>query len=215
MRARGSAITEALVATCAVVALGVLLGRWAGSPRPSPSPDPQLPIDEWEEIRTGGTRLGSPDARVVLATFSDFQCPYCADLALAFREAVDRDPTALALLFRHYPLPDIQPHAVAAALASECAGEQGRFEAYHDALFAAQDQIGTVAWDSIGRRAGVADEQRFRTCMAESGPAARIDADVRLANRLGVQGTPTVFADGVPVGGPWTAERLLELAAGS
>lgn len=215
MRPHGSAITEALVATCAVVGLGLLLGRWAGSPRPVPAPDPRQPIEEWEEVRTGGTLLGSLDARVVLATFSDFQCPYCADLASAFREAVDRDPTALALVFRHYPLPDIHPHAVAAAFASECAREQVSFEAYHDALFAMQDRIGTLGWEAIARDAAVPDPERFRTCMAERGPAARIDADVRLANRLGVQGTPTVFADGVPVGGPWTAERLLALAGGS
>ena len=215
MRPRGSAITEALVATCAVVGLGLLLGRWAGSPRPVPSPGPQQPIEAWEEVRTGGTRLGSPDARVVLATFSDFQCPYCADLAHAFREALDRDSTALALVFRHYPLTDIHPHGATAAFASECAGEQGGFEAYHDALFAAQDQIGSLDWDATARDAGVPDVERFRTCMIERRPAARIDADVRLANRLGVQGTPTVFAGGVPVGGPWTAERLLELAAGS
>lgn len=209
---RGSAITEGIVGTCAIVTLGVVLGRWAGRPAATAAVSTD-PIDAWEEVVNGGQRIGPEDARVVLATFSDFQCPWCAEFARAFREAGEQDPQALALVYRHYPLTSIHPFADTAAIAAECAGEQDRFAAYHDALYEAQDRIGVMPWDSLARATGIPDTEAFEACVAEGRPASRVAADVALGDRIGVQGTPTVFADGVPLPGPWTAEQLLGLAA--
>jgi protein-disulfide isomerase len=82
---------------------------------------------------------GNPRAAVVIAEFSDFQCPFCkrwVDQSLAtIRERVGDD---VALAFLHFPIVQIHPNAGNAGAAAICAGEQGRFWEMHDLLFARQ-----------------------------------------------------------------------------
>ena len=70
---------------------------------------------------------GPSDAWVTVVEFADFECPFCrsAQPALTGIEAVYAGD--LRLVFKHFPLTSIHPHARAAAVAAECAGEQGKF----------------------------------------------------------------------------------------
>lgn len=203
-----SALTNGVVSACALCALGVVLGR-AIEPSGADSAAPaEEPVADWAGLIAGGTPMGRPDAPVVLVTFSDFQCPYCARLAVALDSLRRREPSRFRVLYRHMPLGEIHPHAYAAALAAECAAAQGRFERMHDLLFERQPELGVLPWDRLAQEAGVADASAFERCMRANEQRDRILSDARLADSLGIEGTPTVFLDGKRLHGRITPERL-------
>jgi len=87
--------------------------------------------------------IGNPDAPITIIEFSDFQCPFCArfytqTLPLIHEEYIDLGK--VKLVFRDYPIQSIHPNAVPAAVASECANEQGKFKEMHDMLFEKQNE---------------------------------------------------------------------------
>ena len=90
---------------------------------------------------TGAPMEGDPGARVVIAEFSDFQCPFCQrwyyETLPDIRAGVGDD---VALAFLHFPLTQIHPNAAAAHAAAECAGIQGKFWEMHDLVFEQQDE---------------------------------------------------------------------------
>lgn len=83
---------------------------------------------------------GNANAKVVIVEFSDFQCPFC-------KRWTDQNMTRVrgelgdqvAFVFLHFPITQIHPNAGNAALAAQCAAEQGKFWAMHDILFAKQN----------------------------------------------------------------------------
>lgn len=200
-------VLTAVLTLCAVVVTGLVVRREFFAPQP---PDPTAPrqVAGWEPLATGASVLGSADAPVRIITFSDFQCPFCARVNEGMERVRANDPQRVAVVFRHFPLENIHPHAVAAANAAECAGAQGRFEAYHDALFAAQDSIGKRAWDAFARQAGVPDLAEFGRCVAENRFAARVATDQKAGEKLGVNGTPAFIFEGKLITGADAPERL-------
>ncbi len=84
---------------------------------------------------------GDPGAKVMIAEFSDFQCPFCkqwVDATLKrVRSQLGKD---VALAFLHFPIVQIHPNAGKASLAAVCAGKQGKFAQMHDILFNRQTE---------------------------------------------------------------------------
>lgn len=214
MRALLGPVANGIVSACALTGLGVLLGRGIEPRASTPAAEADLtPAREWRRIAEGGTAIGPAGASAVLVTFSDFQCPFCARLAVAVAALRREHPDRFRMVYRHFPLRSIHPHAWTAALASECAAAQGRFEAFHDELFARQDEIGELRWTDLAADAEVPDTAAFARCVAHELPAARIRADVALGDALGVTGTPTVFLNGSRVRVGLSPERLAQLVA--
>jgi protein-disulfide isomerase len=139
---------------------------------------------------------GSAGAPVILE-YGDYECPFSRQ---AFRgiERVERElPGGVRFAFRHFPLTQIHPHALAAASAAEAAARQGRFWEMHELLYHRQkaledDDLRTYA-DQIGL-----DVARFDRDRAGDDVAARIARDVASGEATGVvRGTPTLFIAGV------------------
>jgi len=84
---------------------------------------------------------GDPKARVMIVEFSDFQCPYCAQVEATLKNVLAKHEGVVALAFRDMPVTQIHPQALMAAEAARCAGEQGKFWEYHDLLFADQTKL--------------------------------------------------------------------------
>jgi protein-disulfide isomerase len=94
---------------------------------------------------SGAAFEGSPNARVVIAEFSDFQCPFCLrwnQVTLPEVRKLLGDEVALAFL--HFPITQIHPNAGNASLLAICAGKQGKFWEMHDLLFARQQEWGNL-----------------------------------------------------------------------
>src|SRR4051812_12617968 len=64
-------------------------------------------------------RLGDPDAPTCVVEFGDFECPYCAGAAPVLRELVESSQGQVRLIYRNFPLFEVHPHALTAALAAE------------------------------------------------------------------------------------------------
>src|SRR5690606_11545460 len=77
------------------------------------------------EVAGEGPPRGPPDAPITLVEFSDYQCPYCKSAEKIVAEVLDRYPTQVRLVYRHFPLDNIHPQARGAAEAAACAEEQG------------------------------------------------------------------------------------------
>lgn len=158
-------------------------------------------LREWRAYSDLGASVGAKDAPVQVVVFSDFQCPYCRRFADSVRAVLARYPGRVRMVFRHRPIDEIHPHATAAARASICADRAGRFMEMHDALFAAQDSIGAIAWTAFAVRAGIQDTASFTTCLSDETVTATLADDRKDADALGVTGTPVVLVNEVKVRG--------------
>jgi len=158
------------------------------------------PVDGWGAYSASGHRAGPDSAPVVIVEFADFQCPYCRDLAARLDTIRDEFPREVAVIFRHHPIRS-HPHALAAARASECAAEQGRFWPLHDALYREQPRIGVAPWSEFAVAAGVPDTARFQDCVTSDAPNPALRLDTVASRQLGVTSTPTLLINETRIDG--------------
>ena len=165
------------------------------------------PIDELiDHVR------GPRDARLLLV-YGDFECPYTR-LALREIERVERQlEGGLRFAFRHFPLTEIHPHALAASAAAEAAGLQGRFWEMHAQLFHRQKALEDEDLRRYASELGL-DAERFDIDRTGAAVLARIRRDVDSGRASGVLGTPTLFIDGVVYLGARDAPSMLEALRG-
>ncbi|HXT17233.1 MAG TPA: DsbA family protein [Gemmatimonadaceae bacterium] len=191
------AIMVALVA-CLVLGGGLALQSYRRRSAVPPATPPTL-VANWRQLAEVGNVMGPATAPVTILELSDFQCPFCSQAAASIARLRRHYGAQIKVVFRHYPLTGLHPFAYAAAVASECAAEQGRFEPFHDAVFGNQDSIGKWSWSTVARRAGVADTTAFEACRgdATSAAQARVERDVATGHALGMTGTPTVIVQGL------------------
>ncbi len=195
-----------ILTVCAVLLTGARLKRSLGQDDHD-DPGPRR-IPPAAELVVGGQTMGPSNAKVTIVEFGDFQCPFCARLEGVLGALRRRHPDGIRIVYRHFPLESIHPHARTAALASECAAAQGRFEPYHDLLFRNQDSIGVVSWATFAERAGVTDLSAFRTCLENERYDAAVKRDVTLARQLDIRGTPTLIIGRELLEGVPTVEQL-------
>ena len=189
-------IATLVLVVCALTVTGLVVRRelFATPRRTAAASRAPQRVTEWRSVADGGRIMGPANSAVVITEFSDFQCPYCRRLAPTLKQLRSKYVGQVAVSYRHFPLPRHE-HAVAAALASECASEQGRFEEYHDALFQQADSIGKKAWAEFASSAGVANRRAFEQCMSDSTHLSRVNADLAAGQELRVTGTPTVLVN--------------------
>ena len=149
---------------------------------------------------------GSPAAPVTLVEYGDYQCPYCGEAYAAVREVQRRMGDQLRFVFRNFPLPQVHPNAILAAVFAESAGLAGDFWEAHDWLFEHQDRLDSAGLDDAATALGL-----DRDALERNGPAARdrVVADARSGGQSGVQGTPAFFINGLPFQGSWDVPGLL------
>jgi protein-disulfide isomerase len=197
------------ILACAVVLTASVL---KDHPAPQSSVATTFQVFPRPDLDLVGQVIGRADAGVRVVVFSDFQCPFCAASQPVLRELLRADSNRVQVVYRHLPLETIHPHSWTAALAAECAGDQGRFRAFHDMLFDVQDSIGLIPWVEVASRSGVASPGEFAACLAEERHLGRVERDVLLARDLGVDRTPTfIVGDQGYRGTPprsWLSERI-------
>lgn len=151
---------------------------------------------------------GNAAASVTIIEYGDFQCPYCARLHTVLRELTATDD--VRWIFRHYTLNSGHEEAPAAANAAECAGEQGRFWDYSDALYEKHAALGTNTYLRIAQQMQL-DLTQFRSCMTSTKHRAAIDADNASAEKLEFIGVPTWFVNGKRLSGAMTLDQVREI----
>ena len=104
------------------------------------------------------------------------------------------------LAYLDFPLREIHPQAQTAAEAARCAGEQGKFWEYHDALYAEQSKLDGPGLLAHARLLHL-DEKSFQSCLDSGKFKSKIDADLAQGSKVGVAGTPGFFVNGVFLSG--------------
>lgn len=183
-------------------------------------PDPMEPLVPAAEAAAGvGYTRGADNAAIQVIEFSDFGCPYCGSFARETYPALHKEFVASGKVRWTY-VPFVMgmfPNGSEAAMAAECAAEQGEesFWSMHDAVFADQQ-----AWKRSGEPAQLfsqyaarigLDAARYNSCYREQRPAARITASNRAAERAGVRATPTFFVNGQRIEGALPVEHFQAL----
>jgi protein-disulfide isomerase len=153
-------------------------------------------------------RSGPDDAPVTLVEYGDFECPSCGAAYPYVEEVRRRMGARLRFVYRYFPLTQMHPHAMNAALAAEAAGALGKFWEMHGMLFEHQDALEDADLARYAKALHL-DGKRFVSELASEARVGRIRADIRSGIRSGVNGTPTFFINGVRYDGSWEASDLL------
>ncbi|HKR90967.1 DsbA family protein [Novosphingobium sp.] len=152
-----------------------------------------------------GAVLGNPDGKVTLVEFSDFACGFCRQSLPDVRMLIARNPD-LRIVVRELPI--ISPNSPAAARMGLAAAEQGKYQAFHDAMFAA-GQIDSPTIEAVARKAGL-DMDRARRIAASPTVEAEIRRNLDMASHLGFAGTPSWIAGDRLISGAVGVSQLSE-----
>ncbi|WP_231121660.1 DsbA family protein [Motilibacter peucedani] len=140
--------------------------------------------------------LGDPAAPVTVCEFGDYECPYCGAAAPVLRALVEQSEGRVRLLWRNFPLFDVHPHALTAALAVESTAETSEeaFWAMHRLVFEKQSRLDDAALQDYAARVGA--DPSIATGEPAQRFAGRVREDYEAGIAMGVQATPTLFVDG-------------------
>lgn len=152
-------------------------------------------------------RLGHESAPVEIVIFSDFQCPFCARAAETMHKIYKAKPDAVSIVFKQMPL-QMHPYAAAASLVSMYANEQGKFWQVHDKFFENQKSINTDMLTDVLEEIGGNTDDLFNPESSQKYGTLVIE-DIEDAAKSGVQGTPSIFINGVEISAAANYERLL------
>jgi protein-disulfide isomerase len=156
---------------------------------------------------------GSPTGRLI-TEYGDYECPYSRQAFRQIQQVEKELGGGVRFAFRHFPLTEIHPHALAAAAAAEAAARQGRFWEMHELLFHRQKALGDDDLRRYAAELGL-DAELFDRDRAGSAVLERVRRDVESGNASGeVLGTPTLFIDGVVHRGAYDAAVLLKAVTG-
>jgi protein-disulfide isomerase len=152
-------------------------------------------IDLTDDVRPTDHARGPEHAPVTIVEYGDFECPNCKQAKPAVEIVLNRYPEQVRFVYRHFPLTDVHPHALAAAEAAECAGAQGKFWEMHETLFEHQTHLDRKHLlryaDDLGldmaRVASELDDEIYRQ---------RVLEHLAGGERSGVRGTPGFFVNG-------------------
>ncbi len=146
--------------------------------------------------------LGQADAPVTVIIFGDYECPFCERLYQETEKAMREDYVKtgkVKMVYRDYPL-SFHPSAQPAAEAAECAGDQGAYWQYHDALFERQSTLASLDYTELAGELGL-DKAAFKVCVETRKFADEVAKDMADGTAAGVDGTPASFVNGQLISG--------------
>lgn len=154
--------------------------------------------------------LGQLDAPVQLIVYGEFSCSFCSEFDSVVKQAQKEFGDNLVIAFRHFSLRS-SARAIPSALASECAGEQGKFWEMHDKLFSRNenDYLGEDLFKKYAKELSL-DENKFSDCLSTEKYKEKIISQIKEAGDFGVIGTPTSFLNGRLLPGAYQFEDFVD-----
>lgn len=146
-------------------------------------------------ITIADPQLGPPDAPIIIVNYGDYACPACQELESVLKELVANYPTPIKIVWKDLPNSSLHPTALPAAIASRCAGEQGRFWDYHSALM--YGQISQSTEDLLALANGLELKiGAFTKCLESQATLPFIERSFTEGVSLGIVSTPTLYING-------------------
>jgi protein-disulfide isomerase len=150
------------------------------------------------------TKGNNKESKVTIIEFADFQCPYCGEANKIIDKIINDNPDSILYVFRDFPLP-MHKNAYQAAVAANCAGDQGKYWEMHEALFGDQQHLEETDLIEKAQQIGL-EMTKFGACMQSGKFKAEIDHDISEGKSYGIGGTPTFFVNGY-----WVSSNSLEM----
>jgi protein-disulfide isomerase len=159
----------------------------------------------------GAPTLGPADAPVKIIEYADYQCPYCKQMQPLIKRLREEFPNKTQLIYEDFPLP-MHANAQKAAEGAHCAGDQGKYWEFHDAIF---DHTGSLDVTNLKGMAKTVklDQASFDQCLDSGKHGADVAKGQIQGKVLGITGTPTFFINGHMVTGAAKYEVLRDIVA--
>jgi len=159
---------------------------------------------------TSNNFFGPEDASVVITEYADFECPACANFAPVVDTVKEEFADQVKFEFKHFPLVQIHPNAIAAHRAAQAAANQGAFWEMHDLLYEQQatwraqgsgggggfnNTNAAATFEGFAGQLGL-DIEQYKEDVASDETIAVINADIAEGREKGAQSTPTFYVNG-------------------
>lgn len=137
---------------------------------------------------------GPKNAPIQIIEFADMQCSHCKHAYAELKPLLNKYKDKIYFEYRHYPLPGNR-FSKSFAKASYCAGEDDKFFEFIDLAFANQKKLGEIKPDDLAKKLGL-DVSAFDACMVGHRAQKALEADIKEAERIGIQSTPVFIMNG-------------------
>lgn len=203
--AQNEARVGVLAASVLAFALGALVFRVADARHPEEEVGQTLvrPVDPRRDHI-----FGPLDAPYEIVEYGDFQCGFCLKASGSIQEVMAELGPDLRYVWRHAPLTEQHPNALAGAEASEAAAKQGKFFEFERGLFADQDNQLPSDIVRLAAKLGL-DVPRFERDLTAPDVASRVRDDMFDAEAMNIRSVPTFFVNGRRHIGPYDAQSLI------
>ena len=152
-------------------------------------------IDLAEPVTPLDHARGASHPRISIVEYGDFECPTCRAAEPGVRMVLERSPTFIQLVYRHFPIESAHPHALIAAEAAEAAAAQGRFWEMHDRLMQAGAPLHRKALDRVAEELGL-DVALFKASLDDEIYRQRVREHMDGAMRSHMRATPGFYVNG-------------------
>lgn len=160
-------------------------------------------------VRPGDHVLGNEDAPVTLIEYADYECPYSGHAYYTIKQVQEDLGDEVRYVFRNFPLTQMHPHALPAALTAEAADNQGRFWEMYDLLFGRQQALEAEHLVAYAQLLDL-DIEQFILDMTSDETTERVREDFLSGIQSGVNGTPTFFINASRYDGAYDYQTLSE-----
>jgi protein-disulfide isomerase len=143
---------------------------------------------------------GTAESTIELVEYGDYQCPHCGAAYPIIKKLQEDFAPQICFVFRNFPLAEIHPFAVSAAIAAEAAGMQQKFWEMHDSIFENQSLLDNGGLQRMAAAIGL-DMEIFESDLQLEVLQAKVEADFESGVRSGVNGTPSFFINGIKFDG--------------
>lgn len=143
--------------------------------------------------------LGTDNAPIEIIQFAEFQCPYCGKVGDTIDKILETYPGKVKIVFRDFPL-GFHDRAIPAAVAANCAGEQGKYWEMHKVLMANQTALQESDLSKYAVNLEL-DITKWNSCRQNPAQDAEVRKDMADATEVGVTGTPAFFINGILLSG--------------
>jgi protein-disulfide isomerase len=208
-----AAIDEQLTKAKAAVARGVPKAKvyeevTKEGKEPPPPEKKEVPAPDASSPFKGGA-----NAKVTIQIFSEFQCPFCKKVEPTLAEMEKEFGNKVKFVWRNLPLPFHKDAPLASEAAQEAFAQKGNagFWKYHDKLFEGQEQgLGRERLEAVATEVGL-DMEKFKSALDSHKHKAKVDADAKIGNDAGINGTPGFVINGYFLSGAQPAPAFKKL----
>ncbi|WP_108972552.1 DsbA family protein [Leptospira ryugenii] len=175
----------------------------------------EFKLREIEQVRVSVETKGNPStgkegAKITIIEFSDFECPFCKRSQDVNRRLREKYKDDIQWVFRDFPLP-FHENAMYAHMAANCSIPQNKYWDVFQVLFENSGNLSPGNVDYLVTKAGL-NAEKYQACMKDKKKLqAEIDSDIEDGQKVGVNGTPAFFINGIFVSGALPFENFDEI----